>query len=107
MGSGLLSATLTKVTIGARTPGSYTSGPSVSTTNHTCRGVISDYDERQIDGSLVQRGDRRVLLLGGSLPSSVVPAPNDEVTIEGTKYSIVNVRRDPAGASYTLQVRGV
>lgn len=107
MGSGLLAATLIKVTPGTPTTGSLTSGSNPKTSSSSCRGVIEEYDSREIDGTIIYMGDRKVLLLGGSLPSGTVPTPGDRVTIEGSTFDVVGVKRDPAAASYTCQVRGV
>lgn len=118
LGPGLLDATLTVVIPGTRTPGDLTSGTNSTTTTHTCKGFVEEYNEFQIGGtanarssatfagSLVERGDRRVILLGDSISPAVVPTPGDRVTIEGNTYNIVNVNRDPAAATYSMQVRG-
>jgi len=107
MGAGLLAATLTKVTYGTPTTGSLTSGSNPKTATYSCRGVIEDYANREMDGTLVLMGDRRVLLLGASLPTAIVPKPGDRITIEGSTFDVNRVVRDPAAASYTCQVRGV
>lgn len=106
MGSGLLATTLIKVTAGVRTTGSLTGGTNPKKTKKPCRGVIEDYSDGQMQGSLVQVGDRIVLILGDSLPSGIVPQTGDQVTIEGSTFDIIRVARDPAAASYTCQVRG-
>lgn len=106
LGDQLTPVTLTKVAAGSRTPGSLTGGvnPTISTVSTS--GIIDDYSEYQVDGTIVVRGDRRLLLIGKPLTDAgVVPAPNDRATIEGTEYNIVNVQRDPAAATYTCQVR--
>lgn len=103
---GLLAVTLTKMTPGTRNPLDPTAGTNPTSTPYTCEGVISDYANRQIDGTLVKTGDRQVLILGATLPAGIVPGPNDHVTIEGLPYDVVRVTRDPAAAAYTLQVRG-
>jgi hypothetical protein len=101
----LLPATLTRVTPGARTPGSLTAGTNPTTQTRTCEGIIEDYDDGQIDGTLVQDGDRRVLLIAASIQEGAIPEPGDQITIEGQTLTVVRVRRDPAAASYTCQVR--
>lgn len=106
MGQGLLPVTLTKATTGTRTTGSLTSGTVPSTDDYTGRGFLSDYKDRQINGTSVLTGDRKVSILGASLPTGIVPAAADKVTIEGSTFNIVNVKRDPAAAMYTCQVRG-
>ena len=104
MGPGLLPATL--ITVASITPssGTLTEG-STSEKKSSCRGVIEDYSNSQIDGTIVLRGDRKVLLLGGTLPNNVVPDVNDNLEIEGKRFTIIRVQRDPAAASYECQVR--
>jgi len=104
MGSGLLVAKLTKVTITNPTSTNTTEG-GFTEKSYSCKGVISDYADSQVTGTVIQKGDRRVLLLGGSLPLSVVPDTGDFIEIEGSKFTIVLVSRDPAAATYSCQVR--
>jgi len=100
-------ATLTRVT-----PGSYsTSDGSLAagtTATYTGSATVFDYDQRQIDGSLVRAGDRRVLLQAtGGIP---LPRTGDTITIASGTYQVVQARDiSPAGTSvvYDLQVRGV
>ena len=106
LGPGLLDATLTKVTPGARTPGSLTAGTNPTTTTHAAKGFLDDYKDFQVDGTVVVRGDRIVVLLGASIAGSQVPAPGDRVTIESEEFNIINVKRDPAAATYACQARG-
>ena len=91
------------------TPGSGTDAdPNELTptgTSHTARGFIDDYDDNKIDGTIIRKADRMVFLFGASITPSVAPKTNDRITIEGDTYSVERVARDPAGASYVLQVR--
>ena len=105
LGPGLPDATLTIVTPGTRTGGALTDGTNPTTTTHAAKGFMDDYEDFQIDGTIIQRGDRMVVLLGDSIADGVIPAPGDRVTIEGEEFNIVNVKRDPAGATYTCQAR--
>ena len=97
--------TLTKVTPGVRTPGSLTSGTNPVETDYIAEGFTDDYEDYQIDGTIIQRGDRKVVILGASLPSGVIPTPNDKTTAEAVERTIINVDRDSAGATYLCQVR--
>jgi hypothetical protein len=105
LGASLLPATLTKVTQGARDVNDPTAGPTESTTDYSARGFIDNQDRRNLDGTLVDDGTKVVVLLGESISGGVVPTPADRVTIEGTLYSIENVDRDPASATYPMTVR--
>ena len=97
--------TLTKVAPGTRTPGTLTGGTNPVETDYTGRGFTDDYEDYQIDGTIIQRGDRKVVIFGASLPSGIIPTPNDKTTAESVERVIVNVERDPAGATYLCQVR--
>ncbi len=105
MSSGLLPATLHHTTPGVRTPGDPTAGTNPTTTDHACRGIADDYRDAEIDGTVVLANDRKVLLIGNSIVGLVVPEQNDGVTIEGVRYTIINIKRDPAAATYLCQAR--
>ena len=96
------SVTLTKVTPGTRTPGSLTSGTNPTTTSYTCKGYISTFNNTQFSNTLVQNGDRLVVLLAGSL--TVLPSPGDKITIQSNTYIIreKGVERDPSTSIYKL-----
>lgn len=101
--------TLVKVATGARDPAAPASGGlSVTTTSYATRGIVADYRQSQIDGTLIQQGDRQVKLLGGLLAKlGVTPEPGDRVVAESETFTIVpeGVSRDAAGAVFTCQVR--
>lgn len=103
---GLRPAVLTKATYGARTAGSLSGGKAKTTKDYAASGLIEDYRDDQIDGEVIVRGDRKVMLLGASIEGGVIPAVGDEVTIEGASYRVEHVTRDPAAATYSLQARG-
>lgn len=106
MGSKLLPLKLVKRTPGTRTDGALTSGTNPTSKTYPCRGVVVDFRLDQFDGDLVQRGDRKALLLGASLPPGVFPEAGDHVVAEGVESEVKNVDRDPASATYVCQVRG-
>lgn len=108
LGPELLSATLHKTSAGSRTPGSLTGGNNPTETGYAAKGVVDDYSDREVDGTNIRVGDRRVLLLASTIASAQVPDQGDAITIEGTRYEVVGpVKRDPAAAMYLCQVRGV
>jgi hypothetical protein len=106
MGPLLLPVVLIKSVKGTRTTGNLSGGVQPISTSYNARGFISDYTDREVDGTLVVTGDRKVCILGASISSSKIPQGNDKVTVEGYTYKIVRVKRDPAAATYTCQVRG-
>lgn len=102
LGKLVFDVTLIKKTVGLR-PENLTGGVSSVETPYRGRGFMVDYQANQIDGTIVQVMDRQVVILGASIP--VVPDTNDLLIAEGKEYTIVRVTRDPAGATYTCQVR--
>lgn len=107
MGPGLPKITLVVVTPGTRTASALIGGTNPTKTEYTCRGVIVDYKATQIDGTIIQRGDKQVLILAGTLPAGVKPKPGDQIKSELQVLNVVDVARDPAEATYTCQSRGV
>lgn len=103
LGPLVFDVTLIKVAAGTRTPGALTAGTNPTETSYTCKGFVDEYNLEQIDGQVVQQGDRKVSILGASV--SVVPAVGDKVVAESETRRILYVRRDPAGALYECQVR--
>lgn len=101
----LLRIKLIKVTATTRTPTNLAGGRNPTRRPYTCDGIVEDYDEKQIDGTLVKVGDRQFLLIADSLPSSVRPAQSDEIEHQGVTYSLMRVRSDPAEATFTCQGR--
>jgi hypothetical protein len=106
MGTLLLPVTLTKRVSTGRNPLDPSAGTGLvvgSITNG--RGFMEDYAQRKIDGTTIKAGDKQISILGDTL-GSIVPEPNDEITIEGKTRTIVSVTRDPDAAMYTCQARG-
>ena len=99
-------ATLIKVTTGTRTPGSLTAGTNPTTASYAAKGWLDDFDNREIDGTIIIQGDRKIMLLGASIAGGQTPAPDDEVVIGGAKYRLRHVTSDPANAVYICQTLG-
>ncbi len=100
----LVPLTFTSRTPGTRTTGALTAGTNPTETSGAGEGIIDDYQEREIDGTRVETGDKKILIIGNTI-LPLVPKPGDDVTIEGATYRVVRVGRDPAAATYTCQVR--
>lgn len=69
----------------------------------TPMGVIRPYPARFVDGTLIQRGDREMIV-----DDTVEPKVSDTVLIGGEPWSVVNVETvNPAGVPiiYRVQVR--
>lgn len=83
--------------------GDITAGNRPRRVEYQTRGFISHYADNLVDGTRIQFGDRKAVILGQ--PLSIPPSPGDLVNLEGRDWSIVSVTRDPAGAIYSCQVR--
>lgn len=105
MNSGLPVITLIKVTTGTRDPNDPTAGNRATEKSYKGRGFLDDYKDYQIDETTIRRGDRKILVTGSSL-NGIVPSAGDSIIAEGITFSIINVKRDPAAATYTCQGRG-
>ena len=100
-------ATLIKTAEGAYTPGAVSGDTAKTMTNYKARGIVADYTDDEIDGTLITKADRRIKLVGATIADGAVPEPGDAITIDGATYRIVRdgVKRDPASAIYTCQCR--
>lgn len=105
LGDQLPEVRLTRRTESTRTDGQLTGGKTVKEKNHNTVGIVEEYSEGQIDGEIVKMGDRKLLIIAANLPTGVVPQPGDRARTENVIYDVVAVKRDPAAATYTLQVR--
>lgn len=94
-----------------RRPGTST-GPAHNPTigapvNHPATFIVTDYRSREIDGTRIQTGDKRVAMAVGSL--TITPSTTDLlVDASGQVYKIVDCKPvDPAGTVifFKLQVR--
>lgn len=94
---------LRRVTAGEYDPAT---GKVVQTeVDHEAIGVFLDYAQRDIDGTLIRVGDRRVLMA----PDAPRPLTGDAVAVDDQVLCVVAVRvTEPAGVAvlYELQVRG-
>lgn len=104
------SVTFRRVTEGAYDPATGQTGAS-STDDETVIMAFLDYKIAEIDGSQIQRGDRKAILSAydssGSLLSKT-PRVNDQFVGEGDKVSVIDVQTiKSAGVvvGYVCQVR--
>lgn len=92
---------------GARDPANLAAGRAKGAeTNHTAKGFIADFSPSSVDGDRIKPGDRKGIILGDTIERGAVPKDGDGFTAEGVRYFIHRVlSRDPAAATYTLQLR--
>ena len=98
------------VTVKRTTPSEYdpaTGTVTGGTIGYSCSGAVMNYASRDIDGTLVQRGDVRVLL---APDAAFEPKPGDTVTLaDATVLTVINAQATkPAGSPvrYEVQARG-
>ncbi|MBC8392608.1 MAG: hypothetical protein H8E17_08605 [Deltaproteobacteria bacterium] len=83
------------VTITHVVPGTYdpaTGGVTNTTTTQTGTGAVMEWDARQVDGTLIKIGDKKLLLSPLNTAGTVLTAPvlGDTVTdAAGTVYTLV------------------
>lgn len=101
------------VTLGVTTSGAYnpaTGAVSVTTANAATYGYVEDYADRDIDGTNIVVGDRRVYLSTLTDAGSSVPKPgtDDSLTFDGVAHRIIQSKAIPGAgtaALYDVQVR--
>lgn len=67
--------------------------------------VQTEYQLKDIDGTLIQQGDRKFLVSTKNAPE---PAKQDTLRVEGIVYQIINIKPlapGPVTMMWTLQVR--
>lgn len=73
--------------------------------NETVKAVITDYHDRQIDGEIIMRGDRRAIIAASGLTA---PDKGDVIVDGSDQYRIINIETVKPGDTallYKLQVR--
>jgi len=106
------SATLLKQSPGTRIPGQETSGTNATYTSYPCRGLIELLTIDDVPtGTLVEKDDRKIGIIGSSLPPGVVPGSIDKVTIQDvdgvskTFRLVQAITGDGAGAFFEFTAR--
>lgn len=97
-------ATLVVVTPGTRTAAQLTAGTNPTETSVTCRALVITWKRQLLGATLVQQGDRVVMLFGAFL-GTAVPKTGDKITCEGVTSRIIDIDRDPASATYSCLTR--
>lgn len=106
LGGIVFDITLIRVEQGILSEENPTAGHTQEQFEYTVRGFVDEYEERRIDGEIIQQGDRMLIILGASIPADAgEPKIEDFTTVNGEKKKIVNVRKDAAEATYECQLR--
>lgn len=90
--------TLTSKTSGAYSPS--TGAAVVTTDTQTVNAVVLDYGSRDIDGTLIRAGDKRLLMAPQTTAGDDLTAPvvDDTVAVGSTTYTVKGIKTlSPAG----------
>ena len=101
----LLDAVLIKIIHGERDLDNITAGMPFIVKEFEAKGLVDDYENDIVDGTLILEGDKRVLLIANSIVDNQIPVVGDHLLIENATYKIISVSKDPASATYTCQCR--
>ena len=84
----------------------YTAPPGNSFSNAIpCHGFTESVTIKDTREQILSN-DRKITIIGDSLPAGVVPTQGDKINIESTDFKILSLlERDPAGAVYTVHAR--
>jgi hypothetical protein len=93
-------ATYIEVTQGARTV--LSGGRNPINTSHPCQAFVSTTRREKVGGTLVEKSDRVVCIVGKTL--AVQPSTTGRITIDGKTQSIVDI--EGTDALWTLLCRG-
>jgi hypothetical protein len=99
------------VSVGPLVPGNPGAGGTQTVTDTDVEAIISDYDERYVDGSTVREGDRQAILSIGPLSAAQIAAikPGARLVDGAQVYSVVRTKLpEVAGTPVVaiLQLRG-
>lgn len=68
------------------------------------KAVFVNFSRREIDGTVIRPEDQKCLIAANDL--SVTPTVNDRIIdAASVSWEVVNIRKDSAGALWTLRVR--
>ena len=75
--------------------------PSNNTLTYSGRGVFADYTAYEIDNDIVQASDVKLICLANEITAE--PIADDKIN----DYRVVRVNKDPASATFEMQLRQV
>src|SRR6056297_3628561 len=74
-----------------------------SSATYTVQGILTAYRQSLVDGTVIQQGDRRLVVRQAEL--GVEPVNGETITVDGTDYTVVSWESDGVGAVYKLRIR--
>lgn len=116
------SATLRHITYGDWIDSTKPSKGKVTTVNdYTVQIIISDYDAEAVDGSIIQRGDKQVILSLGDImtdppdpvppaepdapvSATIVPSVNDLIIDGSVTWNVINVSTQEVNGTPVVSV---
>ena len=72
--------------------------PSASTLTYTGRGVFTDYSTYELDSDIIDVTDVKLIVLQNEITAE--PIADDKIN----GYSVIRVSKDPANATYEIQL---
>lgn len=75
--------------------------PSASTSTYSGRGVFTDYSTYELDSDIIDVTDVKLIVLQNEITAE--PIADDKIN----GYSVIRVSKDPANATYEIQLRQV
>jgi len=112
IGPGVLAATLTRVgKTQDQEAGSLTGPPTSADPDiYPCRAFTESFSLRdigtEVSGVKIKADDRRITIIGDTLPSGIVPQASDTIFIESQTFKVLGMlNRDPAAATYQIHAR--
>lgn len=86
----------------AYAPATGTPTPTNATAN--IGAIIALYEFKKIDGDRVRFGDEQATVKISEM-GGIIPSPDDYLIAGSVRRNVVDIKRDPTGTVYMLQVR--
>lgn len=99
-----------RTSVGYYQPSANTYDPSTGATTRTETvqtipdAILTSYKQSDIDGDRVLETDRKLIIQTSRLAAEPRKG-EDQVDIAGTRWRVQDWKTDPAGATYTIQLR--
>ena len=82
--------------------GDYVDGADVT---YTGRGVFGSYNDFEIQANQIDINDVKLTCLQDEVGDK--PKVDDTIIHNDTSHSIISIKQDPSGATWTIQLRGL
>ena len=103
---GILSATLTQRIEREPDESNLTAPPASTYADHPCNGFTDGFTLEEVGQNDVLKDDRKITIIGDSLPAGIIPQKGDKIFIEDLSFDVLGIiDRDPAAATYLVHAR--